>query len=328
MDGIKPNKIKATVKVPKPGNPAVKSVALDAADLPKSEGEKLSLNNLIKSKNPAAVVDLAEKEVPETLGNDVKTAIAKTGAAGISKRILAAGIIGVPMDAMINSLDYHSGKTDARHYAGKTTGRFLNWSAFEAGDIAAVALASAVIGRKLGPFGSMSIGVGTGILTASIYQRTVGYHVDEKLSKIIPESIARPFADTMDKYFAKPVDKYLLTPIKEHPKTSIAVGVALATALTIKYPVGFGLKFLAGTAGAAGISLAGKTVLNKILPDPGQKNADPINKTSLPSLDTPPTQAELEWAVPLEEKYRKDKSSVSDTDALKYLNILQRYQKP
>jgi hypothetical protein len=314
---------------------AAKGFTLDETNttVSTSKGENLSLNNLKKGKNNVKVISLAEKEVPDAVSKSVRKAT-EASIAGTTKKILGAGVIGVPLDAVFGSFDYHSGKTTTKQYAGKTAGGFVTWSVFEAGNLSAVAVASSVIGRKLGPFGSMVIGVGTGLVVSSLYHKTAGHYVDKGLSSVIPESIAKPFANTMDKYFAKPVDTYILTPIKENPKTSIAIGTALATALAIKYPVGFGLNILAGTAGATAISVGGNIALNQVLPDLDSnvgafslKGFPSVSETHLPSIDTPPTREELEWGDAIEKKYQKAPNSVTKAETLKYHNILQRNEK-
>lgn len=274
--------------------------------------ESINLSIIPKSKTPAIIVELAEKSVAPS---------AVTVAKSTGKKILGSGLMGVPMDGALNIFSYHSGKINSSQYVAKTADGFANWSVFEAGQIGAIALASAVIGKKVGPLGAMVIGTGTGLIASSIYTKTVGKDVENKIAKAIPENISKPFADKLDKYFATPIDKYVLSPIKEHPKTSVAVGAGIVTALTIKYPVAFGKNMLLGTIGAYSINYGANLIIDKAL-----KADDKKDKPSLPPITQPVTKAELDWAIPLEEKFQKDKNSVSDNDALKYENILERYE--
>lgn len=233
-----------------------------------------------------------------------------------SKRILSSGLMGIPADAVTNSFDYEKGKINSKLYVAKTANAFVGWSVFEAGTIAAVKVGSKIAGKQLGAFSTMAIGTGCGMIAYSLYNRTAGKALDNKVASYIPEKLSKPIADSMANYVAKPINKYVINPIKAHPKTSIAIGVTVATALTIKYPKGFGIKVL----GSTGVCVTSSFVLNKLLGNP----------VTLPKpnveANKPVSKEELAWALETEKKFKQDPKSVPDADAVKYYNILQRVE--
>lgn len=280
--------------------------------------------------------------------------------------IFKAGLLGIPLDAAFKIFDYRSDKIKADEYVAKSLNGFGSWAAFEAGIIGGSAAASQILGRNISTFGRMSLGVGVGIVASSLYHRTAGHHVEEALTHVISEKDAKPVAEAIDKYFATPIDNYVIQPIKNNPKTSIAVGVGLATALTLKYPVGFGKNFLLGFAGATAIGTVGTVALNYMVPDPKQAEQEhpkpahpnvtvigsselfappaapaateenqPAQNTqphvvqpelTLPPLSQPTTQEELNWALALQEQYQANPESVTQEENQKYINILERFK--
>ncbi len=300
-----------------------------------SSGEKVSLKKTNKSGIPANILAGTEKEVTGLL--------TKEGLISSSKKIARAGITGVPLDAAFNIFKFHSGKIDSRQFMAKSSNGLFSWAAFETGMIATTAVAAKVTGTKLGPLGTLALGGGIGMVTSSLYHKTVGHKVEKQLHDLIPEKVAVPVAKTLDRYFAKPIDKYVLTPIKENPVEAGVIGVIATTALAIKYPLGFGKNILLATTGATAISLTGNFALNKLFDsDENTKkeikgvsvNSISANKWKiqkpalvLPSINTPISKEELKWAISLEKAFKSDKNSISDTDVAKYNNILARSEK-
>src|SRR5690606_34969922 len=120
-------------------------------------------------------------------------------------------------------------------YTGKTLGGFIGWSAFEAGVISVTTIGGKILGRKMSPLPSTSVGVGFGIITHSLYDKAAGSRINKKLAEIIPENVAVAVADNISTYIGKPIEKYISEPVKNNPKTSIGVGLGLLTAATVKW---------------------------------------------------------------------------------------------
>lgn len=235
-----------------------------------------------------------------------------------TKKILGAGAMGVPIDAVFNSFDYEKGKYNSKVYVAKTLNGFASWSVFEAGSIAAVSVASKIAGKKMGVLGTMVIGTGIGIVSSSLYSKTIGNQVEEKIEKHIPEKLSKPVADAMANYIAKPINKYIVNPIKNNPKTSIAIGLTVATALTLKYPKAFGVNIITGTVGSTAIGISGSFLLDKALSE--KKSPNKIEESKVV------TKEELSWALEIEKKFKGNSNSVSDKDAVRYYDILQKFE--
>lgn len=271
-----------------------------------SKSEVLTLQELKTSKvKPINIIE-----------NSSKTLTAQ--AVSNTKKILSSGAMGVPIDAVFNSFDYEKGKYNSKVYVAKTLNGFASWSVFEAGSIAAVSVASKIAGKKMGVLGTMVIGTGIGIVSSSLYGKTIGKKVEEKIEKYIPEKISKPIADTMANYIAKPINKYIVNPIKNNPKTSIAIGLTVATALTLKYPKAFGVNIITGTIASTVIGVSGSFLLDKALSE--KKSPTKIEESKVV------TKEEFSWALEIEKKFKENSNSVSDEDAVRYYDILQKFE--
>lgn len=242
-----------------------------------------------------------------------------------AKEIVKAGVIGIPLDAAFNIFDYNSGKTDAKGYVAKSLNGFASWSAFEMGLIGSTTIASAIIGKKLGPMNRAIIGVGTGMIASSLYHKTLGHTVEEKLTKIIPQKPAETFANGVNKYFGKPINNNIITPIKNNPVISMGIASGIATGLTIKYPVGFGKNFLLGMIGATAVGVAGNAGLGLFFE---KKPENPVFKKDTSGTNNEKlTSIELKEAFEIEARYKNNPSLVTDDEALKYMNVLEKFEK-
>lgn len=206
----------------------------------------------------------------------------------LGKEVKLGVLSSIPVEALMLSQAYRRGDIDAKTYAATTLSNSVSFGSWTVG--------GALVGSLI-PGGTLiggALGFAGGMLSQSVWNRTLGKHVTSFFKSLIPEGAAKAFADTFNRFVANPLTDYVWKPVSGFVKRNkvLSGAVGAGALLLLPAPLRMGLLKVGATmAGGTALGMAADAfVLDKFLPKapetPGHKQSEaPRAQSALGAYD-------------------------------------------